>query len=157
MPAVSTSFTGMPPMATVSLTRSRVVPGMAVTMARSCSTKRLNKLDLPDIWTADDGQGQTFMNNLAVGEGCCQSFKWRSNFRNLMQDCFCGKDGHVVFREINSGLEQSDEFHQLLFDRLQSPREAALQLLGGHFCLVESLRLDEVADRFGLGQIDAAI
>jgi len=29
-PAVSTSFTGMPPSATVSLTRSRVVPGVAV-------------------------------------------------------------------------------------------------------------------------------
>ncbi len=47
MPAVSTSLTGMPPIATVSLTRSRVVPGVAVTMARSRSTRRLNKLDLP--------------------------------------------------------------------------------------------------------------
>ena len=47
MPAVSTSWTGMPPMATVSLTRSRVVPGVAVTIARSRSTSRLNKLDLP--------------------------------------------------------------------------------------------------------------
>ena len=34
-------------MATVSLTRSRVVPGVAVTMARSRSTRRLNRLDLP--------------------------------------------------------------------------------------------------------------
>ena len=47
IPAVSTSFTGMPPIATVSLTRSRVVPGIAVTIARSRSTSRLNKLDFP--------------------------------------------------------------------------------------------------------------
>ncbi len=49
MPAVSTSLTGMPAMATVSLTKSRVVPGVAVTMARSRSTSRLNKLDLPTL------------------------------------------------------------------------------------------------------------
>ena len=41
--------TGMPPMETVSLTRSRVVPGVAVTMARSRSTRRLNRLDLPTL------------------------------------------------------------------------------------------------------------
>src|ERR1017187_5790913 len=34
IPAVSHSFTGMPPMEAVSLTRSRVVPGVSVTMAR---------------------------------------------------------------------------------------------------------------------------
>jgi hypothetical protein len=47
IPAVSTSSTGIPPIATVSLTRSRVVPGCAVTIARSRSTSRLNKLDFP--------------------------------------------------------------------------------------------------------------
>ena len=47
IPAVSTSLTGMPPMETVSVTKSRVVPGVAVTMARSRSTRRLKREDLP--------------------------------------------------------------------------------------------------------------
>ena len=49
MPAVSKSLTGMPPIAAVSETRSRVVPGMSVTMARSCSSRRLNRLLLPTL------------------------------------------------------------------------------------------------------------
>ncbi len=49
MPAVSKSFTGMPPMDAVSETRSRVVPGMSVTMARSCSSRRLKRLLLPTL------------------------------------------------------------------------------------------------------------
>src|ERR1035438_7605380 len=49
IPAVSHSFTGMPPMEAVSLTRSRVVPGVSVTMARPCSSRRLNRLLLPTL------------------------------------------------------------------------------------------------------------
>ena len=44
-----TTSPGMPPMAAVSDTRSRVVPGMSVTMARSCSSRRLNRLLLPTL------------------------------------------------------------------------------------------------------------
>ena len=49
MPAVSTSLTGMPSRVVVSVTRSRVVPGMSVTMARSCSSRRLKRLLLPTL------------------------------------------------------------------------------------------------------------
>ena len=45
--AVSMSSTGMPSRETRSVTRSRVVPGVAVTMARSRLTKRLKREDLP--------------------------------------------------------------------------------------------------------------
>ena len=39
----------MPSMAALSETRSRVVPGISVTMARSCSRSRLNRLLLPTL------------------------------------------------------------------------------------------------------------
>ena len=46
---MSMSWTGMPSRETCSVTRSRVVPGVAVTMARSRWTKRLKREDLPAL------------------------------------------------------------------------------------------------------------
>ena len=48
-PAVSMSSTGMPSSETRSVTRSRVVPGEAVTMARSRWIRRLKSEDLPAL------------------------------------------------------------------------------------------------------------
>ena len=47
MPAVSTRSTGIPSNDAVSLIESRVVPAAALTIARSRSKRRLNRLDLP--------------------------------------------------------------------------------------------------------------
>ena len=49
MPAVSYSFTGIPPIDAVSEIKSRVVPGMSVTIARSCSNSALNRLLFPTL------------------------------------------------------------------------------------------------------------
>ena len=68
MPAVSTSFTGMPPMEAVSEIRSRVVPGISVTMARSCSSRRVEEAALADVGAADDGQRQAGAHQGAVLE-----------------------------------------------------------------------------------------
>ena len=46
-PAVSTRVTFRPSRSIVSVTRSRVVPGMSVTMARDAPASALNKLDFP--------------------------------------------------------------------------------------------------------------
>ena len=46
-PAVSTSVTRRPSRSTISVTRSRVVPGTSVTIARDAPTSALNRLDLP--------------------------------------------------------------------------------------------------------------
>ena len=86
MPAVSTSRTGMPSMATVSVTRSRVVPGVAVTMARSRSTRRLNRLDLPTLGRADDGQRQAFMHNFAESEAGEQFLQRRADRGDARQN-----------------------------------------------------------------------
>ena len=46
-PAVSTSVTRRPSRSTASVTRSRVVPGTSVTIARDAPASALNRLDLP--------------------------------------------------------------------------------------------------------------
>ena len=48
-PAVSTSATERPPMSARSVTRSRVVPGIGVTIARLALSSVLNRLDLPTL------------------------------------------------------------------------------------------------------------
>ena len=74
----------------------------------------------------------------------------------LLSDLAARQHIHIVFREIDSRFQQSDQRDQSFFDGLDAPRERALQLLRRNPCLVESLRFDQVAHRFGLGQIDAA-
>ena len=71
--------------------------------------------------------------------------------------CSAGRTETSSSAKSTPASSSSDQFYQFLFDRAQSPREGALQLLGRDLCLVESLRLDQVADRFRLGQIDAAV
>ena len=51
------------------MTRSRVVPGWAVTMARSRSTSPIEEARFAHIWTTHDGQGQALVNDFAVGKG----------------------------------------------------------------------------------------
>ena len=75
----------------------------------------------------------------------------------MLQDGRVGSDGDVVFGEIDAGFEQRDQLHQLLLDRLQAFRERAFELLGGDLGLEEGLRVDQVADRFGLGEVEASV
>ena len=157
MPAVSTSRTGMPPMETVSLTRSRVVPGVAVTMARSRSTSRLNRLDLPTLGAADDGQRQAFMHDFAEGEAGQQFLQRRANGGDARQDLLVGDDGDIVFGEVDAGFHGGDQLDQLLLGGLQALGKCAFQLPRRDLRLVERLRIDEVAHRLGLRQIDAAV
>src|SRR5208283_312758 len=56
-----------------------------------------------------------------------------------------------------AGFERGDQLDQLLLDWLQTPRERTFELLRRDFCLVESLCVDQIAHRFGLREIDAAV
>ena len=63
---------------------------------------------------------------------------------------------HVVFGEVDAGFEQRDQFHQRLLDGRHPPAERAAHLAGGLAHLGECLGFDQVANRFGLGQIEPA-
>ena len=75
----------------------------------------------------------------------------------MLKDLGRRKDRHVVFSKINSCFEYGDQVDQLLFDRLQASGECAFELLGRNFRLVQRLRVDQIADGFGLSEINATV
>src|SRR5262249_7083471 len=73
------------------------------------------------------------------------------------QDLCIRSDADIIFREIDAGLEQRDQLEQRLFERRDTARDRALDLLSGDARLVECRSFDEIANRFGPRQIDAAV
>ena len=68
-----------------------------------------------------------------------------------------GNDGNIIFGEVNPGFHQGNEFDKLLLDGCDPLRQCAFKLLGSDAGLEERLRVDEVANGFGLGEIDTAV
>ena len=97
------------------------------------------------------------MHDLAVSESSGKLLERLAHGENAFEDCRAGQDRDVVFGEVDAGFEHNDQLDQLLFDWLQTSGESALELLGGDLRLVERLGVDQVADGFGLGKIDAAV
>ena len=112
---------------------------------------------LADVGAADDGEGQALVDNFPVGERAGEFFERRADCADVFEDLFAGEHGDIVFGKINSGFEKRNQLHQLLFDRLQAAGERAFELLGGDLRLIERLRIDQVADGFGLGEVDASV
>ena len=97
------------------------------------------------------------MDDLAVSKAGGKLIERFANGGDAFENGCVGQDGHIVFGEIDAGFEHGDQLNQLLLDRLQTPGESAFKLLRGDLRLVERLRVDEIADRFGLCEIDAAV
>ncbi len=68
-----------------------------------------------------------------------------------------GTDGDVVLGEVDAGFEGGDELDQRLLDGGEGVGERAAELRGGDAGLVEGLCVDEVADGFGLGEVEAVV
>jgi hypothetical protein len=66
-------------------------------------------------------------------------------------------DTDVVFGEIDTGLQQRDQFQKLLFEGRDAAGDGTRRLLGRDAGLVEGGGFDEVPDGFRLGQVDAAV
>ena len=157
MPAVSTKRTGMPLSEAVSETVSRVVPGISVTIARSCSSRRLKRLLLPTF-------GRPTM---ASVNPSCTSFPY-ANLRasrsrpssigaEATQNLLVGGNVDIVFGEIDAGLQQRNQLEQLLFQRSDAARYGSLDLLCSDTRLVDRRGFDEIADSLGLRKIEAAV
>ena len=58
-----------------------------------------------DVWAADDGERQTFVDDLSVGEGGGKFFKRRSDCGDSLKNLIGGKNRDVVFGEVNAGFE----------------------------------------------------
>src|SRR3954452_16909673 len=97
------------------------------------------------------------MHRLAVSERREQFLERLPDLVETLQDLGARKDSNVVFREIHARFEQRDELHQLFLDGREAARECAFELLRGDLRLVQRLRFDEVADGFGLREIEASV
>src|SRR5581483_5994384 len=112
---------------------------------------------LPYIRASDDGKREAFVHDLAKRETFLKLRERRADVGDAGDGLFGGENGNVVFGEVDAGFEDGDEIHELLLDGLDAARDGSAELLGSDFRLVERLRIDEVADGFGLGEIDAPI
>src|SRR5229473_625488 len=97
------------------------------------------------------------MHDLAVGKAGAELLERGAHVSNVREDGGVGHHGDVVLGEVDASLEDSDELYEFLLDRLQASGKRALQLLGCYFGLVESLRVDQVADGFRLREVDASV
>src|SRR5713101_4033760 len=97
------------------------------------------------------------MNDFAVGKSGGELKERASDLSDAIQDGGVGGDGDVVLGEIDAGLEQGDQVDQFLLDGLEAIGERAFELLGGDLGLKQGLRVDQVADGFGLGKVEASV
>ena len=74
-----------------------------------------------------------------------------------VQNLLVRNDRDIVFGEVDAGFHDGDQIDQLLLDGLQALGQRAFELAGRDLRLVERLRVDEVANGFGLGQVDASV
>src|ERR1700722_10204819 len=97
------------------------------------------------------------MHNLAVSKAGSKLLQGHANARDVFKNRGIRQHSHIVFCKVDAGFQQRDQFHQLLLDGLEPFGERAFELLCRDLRLVESLSVDQVADGFGLGEIDASI
>ena len=126
-------------------------------MARSCSSRRLNRRALSDVRLSDDGERESFVDQLAVREAPNQPLHRGIDRIDSAQDLLRGRDGDIVLCEIDACLKQRDQFQQLFLQWLNAARHRALDLLCGDTRLVERGGFDEVANSFRSRKIDPAI
>ena len=158
-PAVSTSVSARPSMSTRSVTRSRVVPGTSVTMARSAPTSALNRLDLPTL-------GRPAITTVApsrikrprarVGEQRVDrghdrrvDADWRRPTARRSDNPRPGKSSDASSRAMRSNSSAS-----MCGD---ARGQRAVELIERHARLQRRGRVDQIGHRLGLHQIALAV
>ena len=108
------------------------------------------------VGAADDGEPEAVADDAADGEAALQLLERRADLGDAGRDRGGGHDVDVVFGEVDAGLEGGDQRDELGFDRRDLAGERAAHLPRGQPGLLEGGGLDEVADGFGLGEVEAA-
>src|ERR1700730_17370159 len=111
---------------------------------------------LPYVGATHNGQGEAFVHDFAVSEAGGQLLERSAERSDVLEDCGSGHDGNVVLREVDARLQQRNQLNQLLLNRLQALGKSSVKLLRRNFRLIQSLRVDKVADRFGLREVNAS-
>src|SRR6266576_6231948 len=112
---------------------------------------------LPHVRPADNRQRQSLMHDFSVRKAGAELSERLPYGSDVLENLLVRYHRNIVFREVDSRFEQSDQLDQLLLDRLQSSRQRSVQLLRRHLRLIQRLRFDQVAHRLSLSQIDAPV
>ena len=96
------------------------------------------------------------MDNAAARERGLKSGERRRNLVDTPRDLDLRRHVDVVFGKVDARFKQRDQFYKGLLGGRSASAERAAHLTGGLPRLRESLRIDEVANRFGLRQIETA-
>ena len=96
------------------------------------------------------------MNDAAASERGFERGERRRQLVDAPRDLGLRRHVHIVFGKVDAGFEQRDQFNERLLDGRNAMAERATHLAGGLARLRERLRVDEVAHRFGLREIEPA-
>ena len=111
---------------------------------------------LADVGPAHNGQRQPVVNDAAAREGCFKRGQRRRQLADASGDLGLRRHVDVVFGKVDARFEQRDQFHQRLLHRLHAAAERAAHLAGGLPRLGQRLRIDQVAHRLGLREVELA-
>ena len=81
--------------------------------------------------------------------------RW-TDFADAALDFRLGGDREVIFGKVDAGFEQGDQLQQGVLGWQDAMAEGSSHLAGRETGLGEGLGLDQVADGFGLGEVDAS-
>ena len=151
------SVTGMPSRSTVSSSVSRVVPGIGDTIARSRPRSRLKSDDFPTLVTPDSA---TRAPSLTMRPRRASSRSDRADASAAASAVGEASGGEVRLRlvgELDRRLAARDEIDQGLRERREPPRQRPVHLRERDTRLIDGPRRDEIADRFGPGEIESPV
>ena len=144
-------------MSAVSVTRSRVVPGIGVTIARPARSSALNRLDLPTFGLppiATRAPSRISRPRLASQSSVAELALDRSQRRARFA---CLDEVIALVRKIERRLELRGQIEQLGVDLGDALGQRAFELIERRARLQRRDRVDEIGDRLGLHEIDPAV
>src|SRR5579872_6699115 len=92
-----------------------------------------------------------------ISEGLRESRERLPHLLDSFQDSVVRQHGDVVFGKIDACFEYGGQFYQAFLERFYPVRQCTVELLGGDLGLEKRLRLDQIADRLRLREIDASM
>jgi len=113
-PAVSMSSTGMPSRETRSVTRSRVVPGVAVDDGAVALNEAIEKRGFTNVWAARRWPWRSLRGRCDVGKGLFERGEGDLDCFDLGGDLSLWEEVDVVFGEVDAGFHCGDEAYKFL-------------------------------------------
>ena len=96
------------------------------------------------------------MHDAPAGKGRLQRRQRRRQLADAPRNLGLRRHVHIVLGKVDARFEQRDQLHQRLLHRLHAPAQRAAHLARGLARLGQRLRLDQVAHRLGLRQVQPA-